>query len=74
MFDNKYMKFDARSNAICTFGLNIKYSASNIDFSVILERSSYIVLLPWCVKPLTFVLDLVYLLSEALRRYIGQVP
>ena len=44
VIDNKYMKlFDARPNAIHTFGLHIKQflSASNIDFSDSLETSSY---------------------------------
>ena len=48
VFDNKYMKlFDARPNAIHTFGLCIKQflTASNIDFSDILETPSYFVLL-----------------------------
>ena len=39
VFDNKYMNlFDARPNAIHTFGLHIKQflNASNIDFSDIL--------------------------------------
>ena len=43
VFDNKYMKlFDARPNAICTFGLRIKQllTASNIDISAILETPS----------------------------------
>ena len=44
VFDNKYMKlFDAGLNALRTFGLRIKQflTASNIDFSDILETSSY---------------------------------
>ena len=54
VFDNKYMKlFDARPNAIRTFGLRIKQflTASKIDFSDILETPSYFVLPPWCIKP-----------------------
>ena len=54
VFDNKYMKlFDARSNAIRTFGLRIKQflTASNIDFSEMLETPSYFVLPPWYFKP-----------------------
>ena len=49
VFDNKYMKlFDARPNAIRTFGLLIKQflTASNIDLSDILETPSYFVLPP----------------------------
>ena len=49
VFDNKYMKlFDARPNAIRTFGLRIKQflSASNIELSDILETPSYFVLPP----------------------------
>ena len=52
VFDNKYMKlFDARSSAIRTFGLRIKQflTASNIDFSDILESPSYFILPPLCV-------------------------
>ena len=65
--DNKYVKlFDARSNAVCTFGLRIKQflTASNIDFSDILETPSYFVLPPWCIKPLKIVLDLVHLKKD----------
>ena len=54
VFDNKYMKlFDARPNAIHIFGLHVKQflTASNIDFSDILETPSYFVLPPWCIKP-----------------------
>ena len=63
-FDNKYMKlFDARPNAIRTFGLRIKQflTASNIDYSDILETPSYFVLPPWCIGPPKIVLDLVHL-------------
>ena len=52
VFDNKYMKlFDARPNAIHTFGLRIKQflTASNIDLSDILEIPSYFLLPPWCI-------------------------
>ena len=64
MFDHKYMKlFDARPNAIRTFGLRIKQflSVSNIEVSDILETPSYFILPPWCVKPPKLVLDLVHL-------------
>ena len=67
VFDSKYMKlFDARPNAICTFGLFIKQflTASNIDFSGILETPSYFVLPPWCIKPIQIVLDLVHLKKD----------
>ena len=50
VFDNKYMKlFDARPNAIRTFGLRIKqfFTASNIELSDILEI--------YCFYRLTFV-------------------
>ena len=57
------MKFDARPSAIRTFGLRIKQflTASNIEFSDILETPSYFILPPWCVKPPKIVLDLVHL-------------
>ena len=67
VFDNKYMKlFDARPNAIRTFGLRIKQFLidSNIDFSDILETSSYFVLPPWCIKSSKIVLDLVHLMKD----------
>ena len=67
VFDNKYMKFfDSRPNAIRTFGLRIKQflTASNIDFSDILETPSYFVLPPWCMKPPKIVLDLVHLKKD----------
>ena len=67
VFDNKYMKlFDARPNAIRTFGLHIKQflTASNIDFSDILETLSYFVLPLWCIKPPKIVLDLVHLKKD----------
>ena len=60
VFDNKYMKlFDARPNAIRTFGLRIKQflTASNIELSDILE-------IPWCIKPRKIVLDLVHLKKD----------
>ena len=55
--------FDARPNVIRTFGLRIKQflTASNIDFSDILETLSYFVLPPWCIEPPKIVLDLVHL-------------
>ena len=55
--------FDARPSAKPTFGLRIKQflTASNIEFSDILETPSYFILPPWCVKPPKIVLDLVYL-------------
>ena len=62
VFDNKYMKlFDARPSAIHTFGLHIKQflTASNIEFSDILETPSYFILPPWYVK-----LDLVHLKKD----------
>ena len=67
VFDNKYMKlFDVRPNAIRTFGIHIKQflTASNIDFSDILETPSYFVLPPWCIKPPKIVLDLVHLKKD----------
>ena len=67
VFDNKYMKlFDARPSAIRTFGLRIKQclTASNIEFSDILETPSYFILPPWCVKPPKIVLDLVHLKKD----------
>ena len=61
VFDNKYMKlFDARPNAIRTFGLRIK----QFDFSDILETPSYFVFPPWCIKPPKIVLDLVHLKKD----------
>ena len=50
VFDNTYMKlFDARPNAIRTFGLRIKQflTASNIELSDILETPSYFISPPW---------------------------
>ena len=67
MFDNKYMKlFDARPNAIRTFGLRIKQflTASNIELSDILEKPSYFISPPWCIKPRKIVLDLVHLKKD----------
>ena len=67
VFDHKYMKlFDVRPSAICTFGLGIKQflTASNIEFSDILETPSYFILPPWCVKPPRIVLDLVHLKKD----------
>ena len=60
VFNNKYI------NAIRTFGLRIKQfsTASNIDFSDILETPSYFILPPWCVKPPKIVLDLVHLKKD----------
>ena len=58
--------FDARSNVISTFGLRIKQflTASNIDFSDILETPSYFVLPPWCIKPPNIVLNLEHLKKD----------
>ena len=58
--------FDARSNAIRTFGLRIKQflTPSNIDFSDIVETPSYFVLPPWCIKPPDIVLDLVHVKKD----------
>ena len=67
VFDNKYMKlFAARPNAIRTFGLRIEQflTASNIDFSDILETPSYFVIPPWCIKQPKIVLDLVHLKKD----------
>ena len=36
-------------------------TASNIDFSDILETPSYFILPPWCIKPPNIVLDLMHL-------------
>ena len=55
VFDNKYMKlFNTRPNAIRSFGLRIKQflTASNIEFSDILETPSYFILPP-CVYQTT---------------------
>ena len=67
VFYNTYIKlFDARPSAIRTFGLRIKQflTASNIDFSNILETPSYFILPPWCIKPPKIVLDLVHLKKD----------
>ena len=67
VFDNKYMKlFDARPNAIRTFGLHIKQflTASNIELCDILETRSYYISPPWCIKPPKIVLDLVHLKND----------
>ena len=67
VFDNKYMKlFDARPNAIRTFGLRIKQllTASNIELSDILETPSYFISPHWCIKPRKIVLDLVHLKKD----------
>ena len=67
VFDNKYMKlFDARPNDIRTFGLHIKHilTASNLDFSGILETPSYFVLTPWYIRPPKIVLDLMHLKKD----------
>ena len=62
VFDNKYMKlFDARKNAIHTFGLCIKQFLTGFN---ILETLSYFVLPPWCIKPLKIVLDQVQLKED----------
>ena len=39
-------------------------TASNIDFSDILETTSYFVLPPWCIGPPKIVLDLVHLKKD----------
>ena len=75
VFDNKYMKwFDARPNAIHTFGLCIKQflTASNIDFSNIWETPSYFLLPHWCMKPLNTVLDLVHLKKGCINASVYQ--
>ena len=75
VFDNKYMKlFDVRPSAIGTFGLHIKQflTASNIEFSHMLETPSYFVLPPWCIKPLKIVLDLVHLKKDRTHASIYQ--
>ena len=90
VFDNTYMKlFDARPSAIRTFGLRIKQflTASNIEFSDILETPSYFILPPWCIKPPKIVLDLVQLKTnrtdatiyqqrfmEIRNRYLDHIP
>ena len=73
-FDYKYMKlFDARPNAIHTFGLHIKQFSNcfNIDFSDILE-TPYFVLPPWCIKPPKIVLDLMHLKKNSTYESIYQ--
>ena len=67
--------FDARPNAICTFDLRIKQflTASNIEFSDILETPSYFVLPPWCIKPPKIVLDLVHLKKDCTDASVYQV-
>ena len=63
VFDNKYiMLFDARPNAIRTFGHFL--TASNIELSDILETPSYFISPPWCIKPRKIVLDLVHLKKD----------
>ena len=44
--------------------MNLFLTASNIDFSEILETRSYFVVQPWCIKPLKIVLDLVHLKKD----------
>ena len=64
VFDSKYMKlFGARPNTIRTSGLRIKHflTASNIDFSDILETPSHFLLSPWYVRPPKIVVDLMHL-------------
>jgi len=64
VFDNKYMKlFDAKPNAIRTFGLRIRQflDGSDINLDTIMETPSYFVLPPWCIKPPDIVFDLVHL-------------
>ena len=75
VFDNKYVKlFNARPNAIHTFGLHIKqfFTVSNIDFSDILETPSYFVLPPWCIKPPKNVLDLAHLKKHCMDASVYQ--
>ena len=70
-----YMKlFDARPSAIRTFGLRIKQfsTASNIDFSDILETPSHFILPSWCIKPPKIVLDLVHLKKDRTDASIHQ--
>ena len=67
VFDKKYMKlFDARPNAIHTFGLRIKkfLSASNIYFSDLSETPLYFVLPPWCIKPPKIILNLMHVKKD----------
>ena len=66
--------FDSKPNANCTFGLHIKqfFTASNIEFSDILETTSYFVLPPWCIKPPKIVLDLVHLKKDCTDAYVYQ--
>ena len=67
--------FDARPSAIPTFGLRIKQflTASNIEFSDILETPSYFILPPWCIKPPKIVLDLVHLKNiEQMHQYTSK--
>ena len=68
------MKFDARPNAIRTFGLRIKQflTASNVDFSHISVTPSYFILPPWCIKPLKIVLDLKHLKKDRTNAFIYQ--
>ena len=58
--------FDARPNAIRTFGLRIKQflTASNIELSDILETPSYFSSPPWCIKSPKIVLELVHLKKD----------
>ena len=77
MFDNTFMKlFDARPNAIHTFGLRMKQflTASNIEVSDILETPSYFISPPWCVRPSKIVLDLVHLKKDRTYASIYQKP
>ena len=69
--------FDARSSEIRTFVLRIKHclTASNIDFSDILETPLYLILPPWCIKPPNIVLDLVDLKKtmEQMHQYTSNI-
>ena len=58
--------FDARPNAIRTFGLRIKQflTASNIELSDILETPSYFISPSWCINPPKIVLELVHLKND----------
>ena len=55
--------FDARPNAICTFGLHIRQilSVSNIRFDSIMETSQYVVLPSWYCKPSDIMFNLLHI-------------
>ena len=76
VFDNKYMKlFDARPNAIRTFGPRISQflTVSNTDVSDILETPSYFCVTTWWIKPPKTVLDLMHP-KKAFHGITRQVP